>query len=139
MKPATRPRARSDHERLLVIDPACDRFLDYRIGDLPEFLAAGDALVLNDAATLPASLRAGPELELRLMSELDDGSWLALCLGRGDYRVPTEERGAPPALAVGTELSFGHGLSARIAALDPESSRLLYIEFQQRGGELWQA
>jgi len=139
MKAAAFPRARAEQERLLVIDPAWSSFADHRIGDLPRFLGRGDALVLNDAATLPASLRAGPELELRLMSELDDGTWLALCLGSGDQRVPTEERGTPPRLAVGAELSFGHGLSAHVRALDPDSARLLVLEFQQRGAELWQA
>jgi len=139
MKPATRPRIRGEQERLLVIDPVRGGFADYQIEDLPQFLAPGDALVLNDAATLPASLRAGPELELRLMSQLDDGTWLALCFGRGDYRVPTEERGAPPALAEGAALAFGHGLTARVRAIDVHSPRLLYIEFEQRGGELWQA
>ena len=139
MKPACAPRSRLEQERLLVIDPARDRFADYRIADLPEFLAQGDALVLNDAATLPASLRVGPELELRLMSEVDDGTWLALSLGRGDHRAPTEARGTPPLLTPGTELDFGYGLSARVRAVDPASPRLLYIEFQQQGGELWQA
>ncbi|HYP76551.1 MAG TPA: S-adenosylmethionine:tRNA ribosyltransferase-isomerase [Polyangiaceae bacterium] len=139
MKAASRPRVRGDQERLLVIDPAANSFSDFRIDDLPQFFAPGDALVLNDAATLPASLRAGPELELRLMSQLDDGSWLSLCLGSGDYRTPTEARGAPPLLAVGTVLTFGHGLSARVRALDPTASRLICIEFEQRGARLWQA
>jgi len=139
MRPASAPRPRQDQERLLVIDPGADQFADYRISDLPEFLEHGDALVLNDAATLPASLRAGPELELRLMSRLDDGTWLALSLGRGDYRVPTEERGAPPVLSAGAALSFGYGLSASVRRVDPVSPRLLYIAFQQQGGELWQA
>jgi S-adenosylmethionine:tRNA ribosyltransferase-isomerase len=139
MKPASRPRARGERERLLVIDPASDSFADHSIDALPEFFEPGDALVLNDAATLPASLRAGPELELRLMSELEDGTWLALCLGHGDHRMPTEERGAPPQLAVGEALSFGHGLSARVRWLDPSSSRLLRIEFEQQGARMWQA
>lgn len=139
MSPASAPRSRQEPERLLVIDPAADRFADYQIADLPEFLAPGDALVLNDAATLPASLRASAELELRLMSEQDDGTWLSLCLGHGDYRLPTEERSAPSVLAVGAELCFGHGLAARVRAVDPISARLVYIEFQQRGDALWQA
>jgi len=139
MKPASRPRARAEQERLLVLDPAADAFADYQIDALPQFFRHGDALVLNDAATLPASLRANAYLELRLMSEFEDGTWLALCLGRGDYRIPTEERGAPQQLAVGAELSFGHGLSARVRWLDPSSSRLIRIEFDQQRGQLWQA
>jgi len=139
MTPAASPHPRQDRERLLVIDPAADRFADHRITDLPDFLADGDALVLNDAATLPASLRAAADLEIRLMSQLDDRTWLALSLGRGDFHVATEQRGAPPVLEVGTELAFGHGLTARVRAVDSASSRLLYLEFQARGSELWQA
>jgi S-adenosylmethionine:tRNA ribosyltransferase-isomerase len=139
MKPASRPRARGETERLLVIDPTEDAFADYRIDALSQFFKAGDALVLNDAATLPGSLRAAPDLELRLMSEFEDGTWLALCFGRGDYRMPTEERGSPPLLAIGAQLGFGHGLSARVVRVDPRSSRLVVIEFEQQGGQLWQA
>jgi S-adenosylmethionine:tRNA ribosyltransferase-isomerase len=139
MNPALSPRSRENPARLLVIDSRADACADYQITDLPEFLAQGDALVLNDAATLPASLRAADDLELRLMSRLDDGTWLALSLGRGDFRSPTEERGTPPLLAPGTGLAFGHGLTARVRSVDPGSPRLLKIEFQQHESELWQA
>ncbi|HKO50261.1 MAG TPA: hypothetical protein VJV79_21170 [Polyangiaceae bacterium] len=40
------------------------------------------------------------------MARLDDGTWLALSLRRGDYRLPTEERGPPPLLAAGAELEL---------------------------------
>jgi S-adenosylmethionine:tRNA ribosyltransferase-isomerase len=139
MKPASAPRSRQEPERLLLIDPKAGRFADYELADLPEFLAPGDALVLNDAATLPASLRASAELELRLMSELDDGTWLALSFGSGDHRLPTEARGVPPLLTAGAELSFGHGLTAHVRAVDPASTRLVCIEFHQHGDALWQA
>jgi S-adenosylmethionine:tRNA-ribosyltransferase-isomerase (queuine synthetase) len=87
MKAASAPRAAPGQERLLVVDPQSGSFRDFSIGDLPEFFGPGDALVLNDAATLPASLRVGKDLELRLMSRFDDGTWLAiasvaLALGR---------------------------------------------------------
>lgn len=139
MKAATAPRAKAGQERLLVIDPVLERYADFMIGDLPKFLRAGDALVVNDAATLPASLRASDELELRLMSRLDDDTWLALALGRGDQRVPTEDRAPPPALPPGTELHFGHGASARVVSVDERSPRLLRILFHQQGSELWQS
>ena len=139
MKPATAPRAQPGSERLLVIDPALNRYADFMIGDLPAFLRAGDALVVNDAATLPASLRVSDELELRLMARLEDRSWLALALGSGDHRVPTEQRAAPPVLARGNELDFGHGCRARVLSLDGRSPRLLRIAFEQQGSELWQS
>lgn len=139
MTPASAPRSSPGRERLLVIDPQSGKFADATIRDLPELLHDGDVLVLNDAATLPASLRASDDLELRLMSRFDDGSWLALAFGSGDYRLPTESRGAPPALAVATELAFGHGLSARVVAVDSVSPRLVRLEFHEQGSELWQA
>ena len=139
MKAASLPRTEPNRERLLVLDPEAETYADFAITDLPGFLRAGDALVMNDAATLPASLRAAEDLELRLLSHLDDGTWLALTLGRGDFREPTEARGEPRELGVGTPLDFGRGLSARVVSVDRASPRLLRIAFEQRGGALWQA
>src|SRR6185503_15241356 len=91
------PREDTLAERLLVIDPRAGRLQDARIGDLPAMLAAGDLFVVNDAATLPASLHTSDgELELRLLNRLaDDTRWRAIVFGRGDWRSPTEERPAP--------------------------------------------
>ncbi|HEX3776245.1 MAG TPA: S-adenosylmethionine:tRNA ribosyltransferase-isomerase [Polyangiaceae bacterium] len=140
MKAATLPRSEPNRERLLVVDPERDTFADFSIADLPQFLGPGDAVVLNDAATLPASLRADEELELRLMSELEDGTWLALTLGRGDSRVPTEARGSPRPLSRGEQLDFGSGLRACVISVEPESSsRFVRIVFEQTGSALWQA
>jgi S-adenosylmethionine:tRNA ribosyltransferase-isomerase len=139
VKAATAPRSEPNRERLLVLDPEAQAYADFSIMDLPQFLAAGDALVMNDAATLPASLRAAEDLELRLLSALDDGTWLALSLGRGDFRQPTEARGPPPELAVGAALDFGRGLSAHVVSVDAGSPRLVCIAFEQAGGALWQA
>jgi S-adenosylmethionine:tRNA ribosyltransferase-isomerase len=139
MKAATSPRTEPNRERLLVLDPEYGAFADFSITDLPGFLHSGDALVLNDAATLPASLRAREDLELRLMSRLDDGTWLALTLGRGDFRQPTETRGEPAHVGKDAQLEFGHGLSARVVSVDVESRRLLRIAFEQEASELWQA
>ena len=139
MKAATRPRPGHGQERLLVLDPRAQAYADFTITDLPKFLRAGDTLVLNDAATLPASLRVDAELELRLMSRFDDGSWLALTLGCGDFTRPTEARGAPRTIAEGARLDFGSGLSARVLGVDPKSTRLVRIAFEQAESELWQA
>lgn len=139
MNAASAPRTAADPERLLVLDPESEAFADFTIADLPRFLYSGDVLVLNDAATLPASLRAREDLEVRLLSALDDGTWLALAFGRGDHHVPTEQRGLPPKLQVGTRLDFGHALSAQVSWVDPTSARFLRIAFEQAGSDLWQA
>jgi S-adenosylmethionine:tRNA ribosyltransferase-isomerase len=57
VSPATWPRDRTLDERLLRVDPRRGSFRDAHVGDLPSMLRAGDLLVLNDSATLPASLR----------------------------------------------------------------------------------
>jgi len=56
MIPARWPREDAASERLLVVDPRAETFRDARIGELPFLLRPDDLLVLNDAATLPASL-----------------------------------------------------------------------------------
>ena len=69
--------------------------------DLPQRCCArGDLLVVNDAATLPASLRAqadGEAVEVRLAAALEDGTWAAALLGAGDWRQ--QHRGPPGAAA----------------------------------------
>ena len=58
--------------RLLVLEAATGRVIDRAIGDLPDLLQPGDLLVLNDAATLPASDfgEAPGTLRLRLATSL---------------------------------------------------------------------
>jgi S-adenosylmethionine:tRNA ribosyltransferase-isomerase len=57
MRPAVRPAEPRDAVRLLVLDPHAGAWVDRRMDALPQVLRAGDLLVVNDAATLPASLR----------------------------------------------------------------------------------
>lgn len=139
MKAATRPRAAQARARLLVVDPSARAYADFSIADLPRFLGENDVLVLNDAATMPASLRVDAELELRLMSRFDDGTFLALTLGAGDSSLPTEQRGVPRELAEGARLELGGGLTARVRGIAPASPRLVRIAFEQPESELWQA
>lgn len=136
--PAKAPRP-AWSERLLVIDPLTFRFGDYAITELPYLFGPGDLLVLNDAATLPASLQAEPELELRLIAADDDGTFRAVAFGAGDYHVPTEARGQPRALLVGERLSFSAELSARVTEVDREEPRLVRLAFEQAGDAFWRA
>jgi S-adenosylmethionine:tRNA ribosyltransferase-isomerase len=55
---AQRPRDRRDAARLLVHAVAANRTEHRSIGDLPELLAPGDLVVVNDARVLPARLHA---------------------------------------------------------------------------------
>jgi S-adenosylmethionine:tRNA ribosyltransferase-isomerase len=134
--PARAPQPGFQAERLLVIDPLTRRFGDYRVSELPQLLARGDLLVVNDAATLPASLRVDSELELRLVGSEPDGSFRALSFGAGEAFAPTEERGEPRALYAGETLHFSPDLSARVLEVDGRWLRLL---FEQTGALLWSA
>jgi S-adenosylmethionine:tRNA ribosyltransferase-isomerase len=82
MRPARTYPDQRDDVRLLVIDPAAPEgagLRETRTPALPELLAPGDLLVVNDAATLPASLRgtdeAGRPVEARLLAAR--GGWPA--------------------------------------------------------------
>lgn len=116
MKAATHPVQRPRGAKLLVVDAqGCIRHEDRaRLADL---LHAGDLLVANDAATLPASLpgvheRSGRAVEVRLAGRrtlaVDDvRDFAAVLFGEGDHRTPTEERPAPPRTEPGDALLLG--------------------------------
>ena len=143
MTPATWPRPEPREDRLLRIDPAAGTWRDARLGDLPAELCAGDLLVVNDAATLPASLRGrGPEgqdLELRLAGLAGHGEWWAVLFGAGDWRTRTEDRPAPPRLARGDRIAIGPDLNALVRRVDASSSRLVALAFDRAGATLWAA
>jgi S-adenosylmethionine:tRNA ribosyltransferase-isomerase len=140
MKAATWPRDFPDEERLLVIDPRADRFEHAAIAHLAELIRPGDLLIVNDAATLPASFMAktqsGDVLELRLLGGSEE-QWLALAFGSGDFRTRTEDRPPPPALASSDVLEIGPGLKAEVTSAG--DGRMIAIRFDRQGAELWQA
>jgi S-adenosylmethionine:tRNA ribosyltransferase-isomerase len=96
-----------------------------RFRELPQFLSAGDLLVVNTSATLPAALdaRLGErQVELWLSTPARDGTWLV--------ELRTRER-APylrPPVGVGLDLLGGGKvhLLARLAA----SERLSVVRFE---------
>jgi len=61
MTPARTVPPRRDGVRLLAVDPAAGSLRSLHASDLPALLAPGDLLVVNDAATLPASLHGRTE------------------------------------------------------------------------------
>ncbi len=132
MMPATWPRQSPLAERLLVVDPGCDCTRDGSVADLVTYVRPGDLLVVNDAATLPASLQgkteAGEPVEVRLLASRD-GSWRALVFGAGDWRTRTEDRPRAPELREGGAITFAEDLSARVTASDP-AGRLVRLRFE---------
>lgn len=74
---ATGPPPVRDGVRLLVASPV--GVAHARFGQLGEFLAPGDLVVINTSATLAAAVdgnRAGVPVEVHFSAELDDGAWV---------------------------------------------------------------
>jgi S-adenosylmethionine:tRNA ribosyltransferase-isomerase len=133
--PARTPRSKSEH-RLLALDPESGSFSDHAFDDFPSLLAPRDVLVVNDAATLPASLHTRDgSVELRLLAAHDDDTFSAVALGAGDYRTPTELRPAPRAFVPGERVEFS-ALSAEIVHVDRDEPRLVRLRFEERGSAL---
>lgn len=134
MKPATEPRPRTA-VRALVIDPR-GTTTSTTARDLASAFAPGDLLVLNDAATMPASLAAhgprGERIELRLAANRGDARrWTAALLGAGDHRLPTEHRPPPPAVRAGDRsiIDGKDGLVAIVEHVHALSPRLVDVAF----------
>ena len=145
MRPARTYPERRDDVRLLVIDPAAPAgsgLKETRTPALPELLAPGDLLVVNDAATLPASLRgtdeAGHPVEARLIAARGEARFAAVLFGAGDWHTRTEDRPAPPELTEGARLRFG-ALGAIVGRHATLSRRLVELRFDREGDALWAA
>jgi S-adenosylmethionine:tRNA ribosyltransferase-isomerase len=140
MKAARAPRSDKTKVKLLIVND--DGIEDSSMELLPDHLRAGDLLVVNDAATLPASLPArdakNNHVELRLTTQLDERVWRAVVLGAGDWRIPTEERPSPPRFVEGEEILIAPDFRARVRGEDRLSERLLDLEFNLSGEDLWQ-
>lgn len=146
-KPSSRLRAGQpgrDWKSVRLLDvtrpdgPIEDRPLEM----LSSRLREGDVLVLNDAATLPASVHGRSEegpVELRLLGpigEADFGArWRAVVMGAGDWRTPTELRPAP-VLSSGARIRLGFGLRADVFSRE---GRLVDLTFDREGDALARA
>ncbi len=139
------PRGERDRERMLVVDRARRAVRHARVGDLPEVLRAGDLLVVNDAATVPASIAMrtdrGARVEVRLSSRLPgaEARWTVVLFGEGSFRDDTDARLAPPRVRVGERLvasvqGRAGRLGARVLRVHAASPRLLDVAFEVGGG-----
>ena len=118
--PETRATPR-DGVRLLVTTP--DGNVHARFNDLHEFLEAGDLLVVNESATIPASLLAEGSLGrfvLNLSTNYGDGLWLA------EPRWSSSKPGPLP-LKEG-ELVWMPGLIGRLVSKYPGLERLWFVQ-----------
>ncbi len=139
MKAARSPRSDRMKVKLLVVKEG--EMQGSSIEFLPDYLQPGDLLVVNDAATLPASLQArdvdNHQLEIRLTTQLGERRWQAVIFGVGDWRTPTEHRPSPPRLKEGEEIIFSKDFKATVLSESKLSTRLLEFEFNRSGEDLW--
>jgi S-adenosylmethionine:tRNA ribosyltransferase-isomerase len=124
---ALRPASPRGSSRLLVVRPGeANAFEDRSMGDLPDLLRSGDALVVNDTKVIAASLsgrRIGrgdgePAIAATLTKRLDGSRWRAL--------VRPAKR-----LAVGDVVRFGS--EGRVCFLEQLDAT---VEAKGEGGEV---
>ncbi len=113
---AQAPATPRDTARLMVVHRT-GRPVEHRVfRDLPDYLHAGDTLVLNDTRVLPARLRAqkttGGTVEVLLVRALDAQTWETLI--RPARRVQT-----------GTVLRFSGGLTGRVQEVRADGVRVV--------------
>jgi S-adenosylmethionine:tRNA ribosyltransferase-isomerase len=138
--------------RLVVIGSGAPQLEPF--GALPQLLRAGDLVVVNDAATLPASFRghtspsgqeaggpgsvtrgSGEPFELRLSGPVDGSRLYGVLFGPGDHTTRTEHRAPPPAVAIGDRVRIGE-LEAIVATV---TGRRVQLIARAHGDALWQA
>jgi len=126
---AQEPLAERDRSRMLVVDRANQSWRDSSFAEIPEFLNAGDLVVLNNTRVFPARLvghrvvngRRGALVEALLLRRIENSAneWEVLAKpGRS--------------LKVGAELEFGDGrLRGDVTAIVEEGRR--HIRFDGDG------
>ncbi len=122
---ATRPVTPRRSARMLVAKG--DQIIDTTAAALVDWLAPGDRLVLNDTRVIPARLTgartrkgagaggqdAVAQIEVTLLSPLNGGDWMALI-------KPLRK------VALGEEIAFAAGLTARLVAKENGQARLAF-------------
>ena len=119
---AQTPLEKRDESRLLCLDKATGEWSHHHFYELPDFLRAGDCLILNNSRVLPARLLGrrlpgGGACEVLLLQDKGDKVWE--CLVRPGKH-----------LREGARVSFGDGeLTAKIAEVLPDGNRLVRFDY----------
>ena len=120
---AQTPLEKRDESRLLCLDKATGEWSHHHCYELPDFLRAGDCLILNNSRVLPARvlgrrLPGGGACEVLLLQDKGDKVWE--CLVRPGKH-----------LREGARVSFGDGeLTAEIAEVLPDGNRLVRFDYE---------
>ena len=117
---AQEPVTPRDASRLLVLDRVDGAIRHLLFRDLPEVLAPGDLLVLNDTRVFPARLagrkQSGGRLEfLFLERDRSRGTWKTLCNGTRELRR-------------GMKIDFGEGVAGEVGDRVGEITHLTFSE-----------
>ena len=136
---------RPANAKLLVADRR-GRVEHWLRSDFVRLFQAGDLVVANDAATLPASLSgrhvpSGRRIEVRLagrdsLSADAVKQMSAVLFGLGDFRMATEHRPPPPSVQPGERLALGP-LRATIIRHLMNHPRFVALEFDGSPHEIW--
>jgi S-adenosylmethionine:tRNA ribosyltransferase-isomerase len=137
------PVQRPAGAKLLAVD-ACGNVRHSARAKFVDLLRPGDLVIANDAATLPASLAgmhlpSGRSVEVRLagrpsLASDDVRQFSGVVFGEGDFRMRTEDRPLPPALASGDPLALGP-LRATVADV-LHHPRLISVRFDGSPDEI---
>ncbi len=135
---AQQPLPNRGGARMLVVDRGRGAWTDAAFQDLPTYLRAGDALVLNNTRVLPARLygrRAGrpdaggqpasARVETLLLEQLSDNPLRWKALVKPGRKIDVGER-----------ILYDEGLSARVVARGERGSRTLELEPAERFFEI---
>ena len=115
---AQHPLPRRDESRLMVVDRATATIAHRRFSDLPDYLAVGDALVLNTTRVIRARLlgqrESGAPAEVLLLKPLGDDRFEALVHPGGKLKA-------------GRVVSVAPGFSVEICAVTDRRSRIVRL------------
>ena len=120
---AQTPLEKRDASRLMCLDKATGAVSHHHFYELPNFMRAGDCLILNNSRVLPARLLGrrlpgGGACEVLLLQ--DKGGKVWECLVRPGKH-----------LREGARMSFGEGeLTAEVAEVLPDGNRLVRFDYE---------
>ncbi len=126
---ATEPPPVRDGVRLLVATPMGVKHATF--GQLGEFLAAGDLVVVNISATLPAAVDgnwADAPVEVHFSAELDDGAWVV------EVRPAGLSAGPVAGLRPGEVITLGAGAALIVDRPHPAGQVRLWRAEPRIGG-----
>jgi S-adenosylmethionine:tRNA ribosyltransferase-isomerase len=129
---ASRPLDRRDASRLLALDRVSGALGDRSFGDLPEMMASGDALVVNDSRVFPARLLGekptGARAEILLIRPVDG-------FESEDPRVWEAIVRPGGKLKPGRRVEVAAGFAVEIVDSTADGSRTVRLEGE---GDAWQ-